>query len=83
MHSMGSGLRIENVDARLRIREVRSGCMAELPTPKQASALLLDGKWTWRDALAIIALLLAGLTALEQHGVIDLGGEPEVAEVQP
>jgi hypothetical protein len=50
--------------------------MAELPTPKQASAILLDGKWTWRDALAILALLVAGLTALEQHGIIDLASEP-------
>jgi hypothetical protein len=62
--------------------------MAELPSPKQASAILLDGKWTWRDALAILALLVAGLTALEQHGVIDLAPEVEPApvvepEVQP
>ena len=54
--------------------------MAELPDSKTATSWLLDGKWTWKDAIAILALALAGLTMLEQHGVIDLADEPEVVE---
>jgi hypothetical protein len=57
--------------------------MAELPDSKTATSWLLDGKWTWRDALAILALALAAVTALEQHGVIDLASEPEVVEPSP
>lgn len=47
-----------------------------LMPPDVAVATLKDRKWDYKDAIAVLALLLAGIALLEQHGV--LGGAEEV-----
>ncbi len=55
--------------------------MPQLPSTGDAVRELRDGKWTWRDALAILALLVAAYAALEAHGVIGSEPAPEAVEV--